>query len=30
MPPGEGFARVVVVDSKGRSDASEVRFKHLH
>jgi penicillin-binding protein 1C len=28
-PPGEGFARVVVVDSKGRSDASEVRFKHI-
>ena len=29
-PPGEGFARIVVVDSQGRSDASEVRFKHLH
>ncbi|MBS0276086.1 MAG: penicillin-binding protein 1C [Proteobacteria bacterium] len=29
-PPGEGFARIVVVDAQGRSDASEVRFKHLH
>ena len=29
-PPGEGFARIVVVDASGRSDASEVRFKHLH
>ncbi|MBS0275904.1 MAG: penicillin-binding protein 1C [Proteobacteria bacterium] len=28
-PPGEGFARIVVVDASGRSDASEVRFKHL-
>jgi penicillin-binding protein 1C len=28
-PPGEGFARVVVVDAQGRSDSSEVRFKHL-
>jgi penicillin-binding protein 1C len=28
-PPGEGFARVVVVDAQGRSDASEVRFKHI-
>ncbi|HWA29525.1 MAG TPA: penicillin-binding transpeptidase domain-containing protein, partial [Rhizomicrobium sp.] len=28
-PPGEGFARVVVVDARGRSDASEVRFKQL-
>jgi penicillin-binding protein 1C len=28
-PPGEGFARVVVVDAQGRSDSSEIRFKHL-
>jgi hypothetical protein len=28
-PPGVGFARIVVVDASGRSDASEVRFKHL-
>jgi penicillin-binding protein 1C len=28
-PPGEGFARVTVVDSQGRSDSSEIRFKHL-
>ena len=28
-PPGEGFARIVVVDASGRSDASEVRFKHI-
>jgi len=28
-PPGEGFARIVVVDASGRSDASEVRLKHL-
>lgn len=28
-PPGEGFARVVVVDARGRSDAAEVRFKQL-
>src|SRR3984957_15967925 len=26
-PPGEGFARVTVVDSDGRSDVSEIRFK---
>ncbi|HWD49616.1 MAG TPA: penicillin-binding protein 1C [Rhizomicrobium sp.] len=29
-PSGEGFARIVVVDASGRSDASEVRFKHIH
>jgi penicillin-binding protein 1C len=28
-PPGEGFARIVVVDASGRSDASEVRFKYI-
>ncbi len=28
-PPGEGFARITVVDSNGRSDSSEVRFKHI-
>jgi penicillin-binding protein 1C len=28
-PPGEGFARVTVVDAQGRSDSSEIRFKHL-
>ena len=28
-PPGEGFARIVVVDASGRSDAAEVRFKHI-
>ncbi len=28
-PPGEGFARVTVVDAQGRSDSSEVRFKHI-
>ncbi|MGN6514578.1 MAG: penicillin-binding protein 1C [Rhizomicrobium sp.] len=27
--PGEGFARVVVVDARGRSDAAEVRFKQI-
>ncbi len=26
-PPGEGFARVTVVDADGRSDVSEIRFK---
>ncbi|HEY5338548.1 MAG TPA: penicillin-binding protein 1C [Rhizomicrobium sp.] len=29
-PPGEGFARITVVDASGRSDSSEVRFKHIH
>jgi penicillin-binding protein 1C len=28
-PPGEGFARVTVVDAQGRSDSSEIRFKHI-
>ena len=28
-PPGEGFAHITVVDASGRSDSSEVRFKHL-
>jgi penicillin-binding protein 1C len=27
LPKGEGLARVTVVDSEGRSDSSEVRFK---
>jgi penicillin-binding protein 1C len=29
-PPGEGFSRITVVDASGRSDSSEVRFKHIH
>ncbi len=29
MPPGEGFAHITVVDASGRSDSSEVRFKHI-
>jgi penicillin-binding protein 1C len=29
-PDGEGFARITVVDSQGRSDSAEVRFKKLH
>lgn len=28
-PEGEGFARVTVVDAQGRSDTSEIRFKHM-
>lgn len=28
-PPGEGFARITVVDATGRSDTAEVRFKKL-
>ena len=28
-PPGEGLARVTVVDADGRSDTSEIRFKKL-
>jgi penicillin-binding protein 1C len=28
-PPGEGFARVTVIDAQGRSDSSKVRFKRL-
>jgi penicillin-binding protein 1C len=27
LPKGEGLARITVVDSEGRSDSSEVRFK---
>jgi penicillin-binding protein 1C len=30
QPKGEGFARITVVDSQGRSDSAEVRFKKLH
>jgi penicillin-binding protein 1C len=29
-PPGEGFARITVVDAQGRSDSAQVRFKRLH
>jgi penicillin-binding protein 1C len=29
-PGGEGFARVTVVDSQGRSDTSQIRFKRMH
>lgn len=29
QPPGEGLARITVVDTEGRSDSSEVRFKKL-
>ena len=29
-PPGEGFARITVVDAQGRSDSAQVRFKKLH
>ena len=29
-PQGEGIAHVTVVDSQGRSDSSEIRFKRLH
>ena len=29
VPPGEGVARVTVVDADGRSDTSEIRFKKL-
>jgi penicillin-binding protein 1C len=28
-PPGEGFARVTVIDAEGRSDSSKIRFKRL-
>jgi penicillin-binding protein 1C len=28
-PAGEGFARITVVDSQGRSDSAEVRFKKV-
>jgi penicillin-binding protein 1C len=30
IPPGEGFARITVVDATGRSDSSQVRFKQFH
>jgi penicillin-binding protein 1C len=29
-PLGEGIAHITVVDSEGRSDTSEVRFKRMH
>ena len=29
VPPGEGVARVTVVDADGRSDTSEIRFQKL-
>ena len=29
VPPGEGVARVTVVDADGRSDTSEIRFKKM-
>ena len=29
-PSGEGIAHITVVDSQGRSDSSEVRFKRMH
>ncbi|HTQ14832.1 MAG TPA: penicillin-binding protein 1C [Rhizomicrobium sp.] len=28
-PTGEGFARITVVDSRGRSDSAEVKFKRM-
>ena len=30
VPEGEGVARITVVDSRGRSDSAQVRFKRLH
>ncbi|MGC9952973.1 MAG: penicillin-binding protein 1C [Rhizomicrobium sp.] len=30
LPRGEGLARITVVDSEGRSDSSQVRFKREH
>jgi len=30
LPTGEGLARITVVDSEGRSDSSQVRFKREH
>jgi penicillin-binding protein 1C len=30
VPEGEGIAHITVVDSRGRSDSAEVRFKRLH
>ncbi len=29
-PDGEGVARITVVDASGRSDTSQVRFKHMN
>ncbi|HEY2071270.1 MAG TPA: penicillin-binding protein 1C [Rhizomicrobium sp.] len=29
QPTGEGFARITVVDSQGRSDSADVRFKRI-
>jgi penicillin-binding protein 1C len=29
-PAGEGFAHITVVDSEGRSDSADVRFKKIH
>jgi penicillin-binding protein 1C len=29
-PPGEGFARITVVDASGRSDTAKIRFKKMH
>jgi penicillin-binding protein 1C len=28
-PPGEGYARITVVDAEGRSDTAQVRFKRM-
>ncbi len=30
VPPGEGFARITVVDAAGRSDTAKIRFKRIH
>ncbi|MBI3676032.1 MAG: penicillin-binding protein 1C [Proteobacteria bacterium] len=29
VPDGEGFARITVVDARGLSDTSQIRFKHI-
>jgi penicillin-binding protein 1C len=29
-PPGEGFARITVVDARGLSDTAKVRFKKIN
>ena len=29
-PTGEGFAHITVVDSQGRSDSADIRFKRVH
>jgi penicillin-binding protein 1C len=29
IPPGEGYARITVVDAQGRSDSARVRFKRM-